>query len=307
MSRAVAGSSPAPPTAILLAVTIGWRRTVALLGASHPLPCAAVTALATAVAAAAGRGPLGSLLVAAAVLSGQLSIGWGNDLLDRDRDVAAGRGDKPLATGRVSTRAVMVACALALGCCVPLSLASGRLAGAVHLLAVAGGWAYNLGLKRTVLSFVPYAMSFGLLTAFLTLGLPGSPWPAPWALAAGALLGVGAHFLNVVPDIADDLAAGVRGLPQRLGPARSAVAGAVSLAVAATLVVLGPEAPAGWWEWAGLAVATATAGLAGLAGLAEGAGAAGAGRTAGRAPFLLAVTTAATTVALLLGNGGVLT
>jgi len=285
-------------------VTSGWQRNGALLGASHPLPSAAVTALATAVAAAAGRGFLGCLLVASAVLSGQLSIGWGNDLLDRDRDVAAGRGDKPLATGRVSTRTVTVACALAVGACVPLSLANGRLAGAVHLLAVGGGWAYNLGLKRTVFSFLPYAMSFGLLTAFLTLGLPGAPWPAPWALAAGALLGVGAHFLNVVPDIADDLAAGVRGLPQRLGPARSAVAGAASLAVAAALVVLGPETPVAGWEWAGLAVAVATAGLAGLAGVA---GVAGAGRTAGRAPFLLAIATAAATVGLLVGNGGMLT
>jgi 4-hydroxybenzoate polyprenyltransferase len=36
-------------------------------------------------------------------------------------------------------------------------------------------------------------------------------------LVTGALLGVGAHLLNVLPDLADDEATGVRGLPHRLG------------------------------------------------------------------------------------------
>ena len=36
-------------------------------------------------------------------------------------------------------------------------------------------------------------------------------------MATGALLGVGAHLLNALPDLADDEATGVRGLPQRLG------------------------------------------------------------------------------------------
>jgi 4-hydroxybenzoate polyprenyltransferase len=271
---------------------------VALVGASHPLPSLAVTAFATAVAAAVGRSPAGCALVAATVVTGQLSIGWSNDLIDRARDQAAGRADKPLAAGAVAPRVVGAACAVAVVCCVPLSLANGWRAGAAHLLAVGGGWAYNLGLKRTVLSFLPYAVSFGLLTAFLTLGLPGAPWPPAWAVAAGALLGVGAHFLNVVPDVDDDLAAGIRGLPQRLGARRSAVLGAGLLCAAAALVVLGPGRPVPAWAWAGLAVATATAGAAGAAGLR---------RTAGRLPFLLAVATAAVAVGLLLARGSALT
>jgi 4-hydroxybenzoate polyprenyltransferase len=271
---------------------------VALVGASHPLPSLAVTAFATAVAAAAGRSAAGCVLVAGAVGAGQLSIGWSNDLIDRARDRAAGRRDKPLAVGAVPPRVVGTACALAVVCCIPLSMASGWRAGTAHLLAVAGGWAYNLRLKRTVLSFLPYAVSFALLTAFLTLGLPGSPWPPPWALAAGALLGVGAHFLNVVPDVDDDLAAGVLGLPQRLGARRSAVLGAALLCAAAALVVLGPGRPVPAWAWAGLAVAVGTAAAAGAAGLR---------RTAGRSPFLLAVATAAVAVGLLLARGSALT
>jgi 4-hydroxybenzoate polyprenyltransferase len=270
----------------------------ALVGAAHPLPSLAVTAFSTAVAAAIGRSALDCVLVAAAVGTGQLSIGWSNDLLDRSRDRTAGRLDKPLATGAVPPATVTAACALAVVCCVPLSMASGWRAGTAHLVAVGGGWAYNLGLKRTVLSFLPYAVSFALLTAFLTLGLPGAPWPQPWALAAGALLGVGAHFLNVVPDVEDDVAAGVRGLPQRLGARRSAVVGGVLLGLAAGFVVLGPGGPVPAWAWAGLALAGGTAVLAGAAGLR---------RTTGKAPFLLAVATAAVAIALLLARGADLT
>ena len=131
---------------------------------------------------------------------------------------------------------------MALALCIPLSFANGLGAGLVHLVTVAGGWAYNLGLKRTVLSFVPYAVSFGALPAFLALGLDGHPLPRPWVVLAGALLGVGAHFLNVVPDIREDLDAGVRGLPQRLGERGARAGGALLLAAASAVVTFGPEA-----------------------------------------------------------------
>jgi 4-hydroxybenzoate polyprenyltransferase len=263
-----------------------------LVGSTHPVPSAAVTVLATVLSAVAGRSAAGCGLVAAAVLTGQVSIGACNDLLDRGRDRAASRRDKPLATGAVPPRLVAVACGLAAVACVPLSLASGWRAGVAHLAGVAGGWAYDLGVKRTVWSWLPYAGSFGLLAAFLTLGLPGHPAPPAWLVVAAALLGTGAHFLNVVPDVQADLAAGVRGLPQRLGATRAAVVGAVLLAAAALVVTLGPGRPP-WWGWAGL-------GLAG--GCATAAGATGVRPRPGRTPFLLAVLTAAVAVTLLVAR-----
>lgn len=265
----------------------------ALVGASHPVPSVAVTTFATVVAAATGRSLTGCVLVAAAVASGQLSIGWSNDVLDRRRDAVARRTDKPLARGEVSARTVAWASGLALAACVPLSFVSGWTAGAAHLAAVGGGWAYNLGLKRTALSFLPYAWSFGLLTAFLALGLPGSPWPHLWAVAAGSSLGVGAHFLNVVPDVQDDLAAGVRGLPQRLGAHVSAVLGAAMMLAATALVVLAPSGSVPVWALAGLGVGVLTATGAAVDGL----------RGGGHRAFLWAVATAAVAVTLLVARG----
>ena len=273
------------------------RTAVGLLRSCHPEPTVAVTVLITALAAASGRGPLGCLLVGAAVFTGQLSVGWCNDLVDLERDTAAGRRDKPLAAGAVSPRAVAVAAGCALGLCVPLSCASGFAAGLAHLTGVAAAWGYNLGVKRTVFSWLPYALGFGLLPAFVTLGLPGHPWPPAWSLAAGALLGVGAHFTNVLPDIDADLAAGVRGLPQRLGRRRTRMLAPVPLLAAAATLVLGPSGPPGASGWAALAVTGAFAPATILR--------AGAGDRS-RLPFLSTLAMAVTAVALLLLHGAAL-
>jgi 4-hydroxybenzoate polyprenyltransferase len=213
---------------------------VPLLASCHPEPTAAVTLVTSALAVSAGRDAPGVAATALAVLAGQLSVGWSNDAIDAGRDVRAGRRDKPVAAGLVSLRTVSTAAGAALVGCVPLSLLSGRRATAVHVPAVLLAWAYNVRLKSTPLSVVPYTVSFGLLPAFVTLGLPGSPWPPWWAMLAGGLLGAGAHFANVLPDFDDDLATGVRGLPHLIGPVPSRRVAAALLVLASGVLVLGP-------------------------------------------------------------------
>ena len=219
-------------------------RARALLQAAHLGPSVAVTTLTGLLAVAAGLGAARGVLVVAAVAAGQLSIGWSNDLVDASRDRAVGRTDKPVATGAVAEGTVRVATALALAACVVLSLACGWRAGAPHLLLVVGsGWAYNLGLKRTAASAVPYALAFGALPAVVTLALP-RPVVAPvWMLATGALLGVGAHLLNALPDLADDAATGVRGLPHLLGARTVRVLAPLVLLAGSAVAVLGPPGP----------------------------------------------------------------
>jgi 4-hydroxybenzoate polyprenyltransferase len=127
---------------------------------------------------------------------------------------------------------------------VPLSLANGTAAGIAHLGFVLGGWAYNLYFKRTLLSWLPYAVSFGLLPAFLSygglgLGLHGAP-PTVAMTVLAALLGVGVHFLNALPDVPEDRATGVRHLPllvaQLTGASRLLwVSGAFTAAVAVAM------------------------------------------------------------------------
>lgn len=263
-----------------------------LLRASHLQPTLAVTAITTALAVSAGRGA-GAVWVALAVLAGQLSVGWSNDHLDRHRDVAAGRTDKPIPAGQVPAERVGRAAVLALAACVPLSLLSGWRAGLVHLGAVGAAWSYNGWLKATAASVVPYAVAFGALPAFVTLGLPAHPLPPAWAVAAAALLGAGAHFVNALPDREADQRAGVRALPHRLAPRASLLVGAVLMGAATAVLAVGPpEQPTG-----AAAALVASAGVAVLGVVVV----AAAGRQ--RAAWSLTLCTAGLTVAALLATG----
>lgn len=268
---------------------------VPLVRACHLQPTLAVTAVVTVLALASGRGA-GSAWVALAVLTGQLSVGWSNDYLDRDRDRRAGRTDKPVAVGSVRAGTVATAAAVAVVACVPLSLLSGWRAGAVHLAAVAVAWAYNAWLKRTPASPLPYALAFGAVPAFVTLGLPGHPWPPAWATLAAALLGTGAHFVNTLPDLADDERTGVRGLPHRLGGRASLLVGALLLAGSAGVIAAIPDDGMG----AAGVVATVVA-LGAVAGVVA---AAVSGHE--RAAWSLVLLGAGATVALLLVRGAAL-
>src|SRR3954463_15410440 len=191
-----------------------------LVAATHAGPAAAGTGVATLLAVAAGVPGGRVVLVFLAVLAGQASIGWSNDWLDADRDRAVARGDKPVVQGAVSPALLRVSALISVGLAVVLSLLLGLAPGILLLVLVASGWAYNAGLKRTPASIVPYCTGLGALPAGVVAAAPGTPLAPWWLVAAGAALGGAAHLANVAPDIEDDLATGVRGLPHRLPPPR---------------------------------------------------------------------------------------
>ena len=260
-----------------------------LLSASHPGPAAAVTTIAALLAVAADLRPAPAVVVTLAVLTGHLTIGWANDLADVTRDRAVGRTDKPLVTGRTTTGAVTVALAVAAVACVALSFAAGWRSGLVHLgLGIAWGHAYDLGLKATRLSWLPYALAFGTLPAVVTLAGDAPAWPPWWTIAAGAALGVGAHVVNALPDLADDARTGVRGLPHRLGERASRPLAAALLVAASLLAALGPAGAPAAWVWVAIVVVAALAAVA-LTGR-------------GRAPFRAAMAIALVDVVLLVAG-----
>ena len=238
----------------------------ALALATHLGPTVAVTTVATLLARTAGVPGGRTALLCVAVLAGQASIGWSNDWLDADRDRAVARSDKPVVQGAVGPDALRVAAFLALAVAIVLSLALGPAPGVLLLGLVASGWAYNAGLKRTTASIVPYVVGFGLLPAGVVAAAPGTPAAPWWLIGAGAALGAAAHLANVAPDLEDDLATGVRGLPHRMGPHAGAVAGALLLGGASLVLVLGPAGPPSALGWVGLGLAVPAAAVASLAG-----------------------------------------
>ena len=210
-----------------------------------------MTALSAGLVALAGTSPAHGALVVTAVFTGQLSIGWSNDFIDAERDRAVLRADKPLARNALDPRVVGVAACAALLATVVASALLGWRAGGAALLIVACGWAYNLGVKATVWSFVPYAIAFGTLPAMATLAARDPRLPPWWATTAGALLGVAAHLANVLPDLGEDAVTGVRGLPHRLGARGTALTAASLLLAASAVILFGLSGSPGTGQWLG--------------------------------------------------------
>ena len=211
-----------------------------VVGAAHIGPTIIVTLVTITLAALSGVEPARIVVLGAMMLGNQLSIGWSNDALDAHRDLEAGRRDKPVVRGDVTARALMVLAVSAALASVALSLLLGLALAAVHLVALASGWAYNLGLKRTLAASACYIISFGLIPLIVTLAREHPTTAAWWAIAMGALLGLAAHFANVLPDLDDDRRHGIRSLPHRLG---ARPAGAVALAALASAGLLGALGP----------------------------------------------------------------
>ena len=260
-------------------------RVRALLVASHPGPSLAITAMVTVLAAEAAPHGIGPVLTAPAMLAGQLSVGWSNDACDAALDKAAGRTDKPVARGEVTVRALWIAAVVSvLAALGPVSLV-------IDAAMTAVAWSYNLGLKSTVWSGATYAVAFGLLPSFSASALPGNPlarWPVT---IAAALLGLGAHFANVLPDLAADRETGVGGLPQRVaarfGPAAVRAVAIVLLLAASVLLLIG--ATRLWVAIPGLIAAVLLAVLS--------------ARGTGRVPFYAAIGIAAVDILLFVASG----
>ena len=229
------------PTERASAASAASAAAIFLVRAAHGGPSLVVTGVVALLALADRQTPAVTAFVTGAVLTGQLSIGWGNDLLDSARDRAVGRRDKPVASGELPADIVFGALAAAVVACVTLSFLAGWRSALVHLLlGVASGHGYNLVAKATVLSWLPYAVAFGSLPAVVTLAGATPHWPAWWMPFTAAALGVAAHFLNTMPDFDDDRATGIRGLPHRLGERHSRMLATILLVLGSIVAVLGP-------------------------------------------------------------------
>ena len=226
----------------------------ALARAAHPLPTAAVTGVSLLLAAVAGNSPGECAVLAAAVLAGQVTVGWSNDLLDAAADAELGRYSKPLTTSELSPRLVGRCLLAAVPVTVLLSLAAGWRPGLVYLSAVGCGWLYNVRLKGTWLSWLPYAVAFAALPAMATLALSPPRWPAGWAIGAAALIGVAANLTNTLPELAVRHPARFRGLPDRIGARPSLLLAGVLLVLAVCWVAAGAAGPPAWLRWTGPAV-----------------------------------------------------
>ena len=173
-----------------------------------------------------------SIFIAFAILLGQFVVGWSNDLIDFPRDKAAGRIKKPLVAGTITEEALRISLGIALPSALIVSLMSplGVSGTAIHFIGLLSATAYNFKLKSTLLSVVPYIVSFGALPWAVYTAAGATP--PTWIVLGFILFASAFHFLNVIKDLEADIDQKVMGLPQVLGRKKS-------IAIAVLLGVLG--------------------------------------------------------------------
>lgn len=176
-----------------------------------------------------------SVLIALAIFSGQLIVGWSNDLIDYKDDLAHQRLKKPLVAGLISIPFLRSALTLVIPIALLLNLSGplGLTAGGLSLFTIGWAIAYNLYFKFNLFSPLPYAIAFGLLPSLIAMS--AGEIPPPWMWTTGALFGCAAHFINVIKDMEQDQASGIRGLPQRCGKRKSII---ISLAIISISIVI---------------------------------------------------------------------
>jgi 4-hydroxybenzoate polyprenyltransferase len=243
------------------------RRMLAAVRLIHPAPAAAVIAL---------SGALGAILLAQegraiderwwltvlAVAGSQVFTGATNDLADAERDLAAGRSEKPIPAGEVSQNLALWLASVGLAVQVTASAWLGTLPLVLGLGAAASAAAYNLFLSRTPLSPLPYLVSFGLLPLWIAAGIEVPLERVAPAVPLAAAFAAAAHLANTLRDFDSDAVTGSRCLAQVIGRGATqalaiGVALAVGLGVGAALVASGRGNPA--------SLALGVAGLASVA------------------------------------------
>lgn len=202
-----------------------------LLKASHFGPTLIVTSISWFFAAHYWwEGP--AFVISFGVFTGQLVVGWSNDLYDYEDDLKHNRQNKPLVAGVISRKYLtnwlrfMVPFSFVANLLGPLGFKGGL----VYMFGISMGVAYNFYFKFNLFSGVPYALAFAALPSCIAISKGVTP--PVWMWLGGALLGSAAHFINVIKDMDQDRASGIGGAPQRIGKRNSIV-------VAAGLICLG--------------------------------------------------------------------
>lgn len=213
------------------------RKVRGLLKASHFIPSLIVSSVAFAFGVHYWwEGP--AYVIAFTVFTGQLVVGWSNDLYDFADDQKHQRLNKPLVSGVITEKYLrswlifMVPFSFLVNLLGPLGFKGGLL----YWLGIGCGVAYNFYFKFTFLSPLPFAVAFAILPSCIAISKDVTP--PLWMWLGGALLGCAAHFVNVLKDLDQDRVSEIKGLPQIVGKKVSITIAAVLGVIALVVLVI---------------------------------------------------------------------
>ncbi len=231
-ARPVGAAGPAP----------GWH----VLRMLHPFPSLLVTVVTVAIAVFADPG--GSRVTWAQLGGGmllfQFSIGIMNDVVDATDDRAS-KPWKPIARGAFRRDRAALLAGMCAGAGLLVTITFPLQAWLVGVVGLGCGLAYDVVLKRTVLSWLPYAIAIPLVPIWVYAAIDA--WDALlwWTLPLGALLGFSLHIANQLPDADQDGRRGIRSAAQRVDTRRAygLAVGAFGVAASVAVIVLVFESP----------------------------------------------------------------
>jgi 4-hydroxybenzoate polyprenyltransferase len=201
-----------------------WRRSeraAALVRLVHPFPSILDAVATGALALIAGGGPAAAGSLALSMLAIQLSIGATNDVADAARD-ALSRPAKPIPSGAVAIGVARSVAVVAAAIGLALAASRGPAAFVIAVTGLAVGLAYDLRLKASAYSWLPFAVGIPLVPVFAWVGAVGSIPPPVVALALLAVpAGSGLAIANALPDAEADRAAGTPTIATVLGVRRA--------------------------------------------------------------------------------------
>jgi 4-hydroxybenzoate polyprenyltransferase len=204
-------------------------RVVGAIRLTHPFPSILDGVVSGSVAILAGAAPLIGFELGLAMTALQLGIGAINDVVDAPRDAGRKPG-KPIPAGLVSRPVGGLIGLAAFGLGLLLAFLVGPLAFRLALVVIAIGLAYDLRLKGTAWSWLPFAIGIPMLPVFGWAGATGGLTAmfsvlVPAAVAAGAALAIA----NSLVDVDRDRDANVSSVAIALGEGRARVIGIVLL------------------------------------------------------------------------------
>jgi 4-hydroxybenzoate polyprenyltransferase len=155
-----------------------------------------------------------------AMLGGQLAIGAVNELVDADLD-AVSKPAKPIPAGIISRAAARNLAVLSLLMMIWFSVSFGVGSLVLCALGTGAGLVYDLWLKRTLLSWLPYLVALPLVPIWVWTA--ADRWRSELLILypLGALAVIGVHLSQAVPDTVADRDAGIRSISTMLGERRA--------------------------------------------------------------------------------------
>ncbi len=205
----------------------------------HPFPLVMIALLTYlfSISAAKGFPPFPKItVIIAAICCSQISINSLNDFFDRELDHRF-KPNKPISSGRLSPKEVVVLAIVSFFTMCILAIKFGPISLLLGIIGTGAGFLYDVKLKRTILSWLPFMIAYPLLVFWTRMALGEFEWKLLWAYPIIGLLSIGIHITNTLPDLESDISFHLRGLVHILGKNKSVILGAVCYIAAPLLAI----------------------------------------------------------------------